>query len=70
MAFVTQSALARGVITAVRWLAGSRAGVTHQTHETFAKAVAALEKLAGKPLPRLTVLHDQCRQQIGSRRAS
>jgi hypothetical protein len=68
MAFVTKSALARGVITAVRWMSGARPGVFHQTHETFESAVTASERQAGRPMPQLAALHDACRRDIAERR--
>lgn len=67
MWFVTRSALARGVITAVRWLAGERAGVFHETQETFEAALRSCEKRAGKPMPQLVKLHDACRSAAAER---
>jgi hypothetical protein len=64
MVFVTRSAIARGVITAVRWLAGPRDGVWHQTQETVPGAIALLEKRRGARLPHLTALHEDCRRSL------
>jgi hypothetical protein len=72
MLFITKSGLARGVITAVRWLAGARPGVWHQTEESFESGLATLEKRAGKKLPHLASLRDEARRQADGqgRRAS
>jgi hypothetical protein len=68
MALVTESAMARGVITAIQWLTGSRDTLQRSTHATLAEASLALEREAGRQL-RLAALHDAARADMATRLA-
>jgi heat shock protein HspQ len=61
---ITDSALARGVLTALRWLVGTRAG--HHTHAagTFEQAAAWIRRASGEPHPQLEPLYAQLWPQM------
>jgi hypothetical protein len=70
MLLFTQSAAARGVITALSWLTGSRNALRRTTHSTLADAIATLEGETGRPLPVIQALYDTARAEMAARSAS
>jgi hypothetical protein len=56
-ALVTQSALVRGVFTAVRWLVGAREGHHSAAVHSFAEAAARVRRSSGEAYPGLEMLH-------------
>jgi len=67
MLLVTESAAARGVITALQWLTGSGGALRRTTHATLAEAVATLEGETGHPLPVIQALHETARAEMAAR---
>lgn len=66
MALVTESAAARGVITALQWLTGSRDTLKRSTHATLGVAISAMERELGRKLPEIQRLHDAARADMVS----
>lgn len=54
-ALVTESAIQRGVLTAIRWLLGNAKGVA-EAHASFDAACAGARKATGRSLPELSSL--------------
>jgi hypothetical protein len=68
IALVTDSAIIRGVSTALRWMSGSRSTMTRSTHSVLAEAVDVLERETGRRLPRIQELHDSVRGAMAATR--
>jgi hypothetical protein len=64
MAMVSESTAARGVVTAIQWITGTRDTLTRSAHETLSDAIVAIEKDLGKSLPRIRELHDAARAEL------
>jgi hypothetical protein len=64
MAMVSESAAARGVVTAIQWITGTRATITRSAHATLPEAIVAIERDVGKRMPRIRELYDAARVEI------
>jgi len=62
-AFVTSSAVIRGIFTAIRWLTGARDGHTNMAFSNFDEACAWLRRVSGNRYPQLETLYQRARSQ-------
>ncbi len=59
LSIVTQSAIMRGVLTAMNWIAPQPANMTCVTHGTFEECAAWIERVQGTPAILLRQLRDE-----------
>jgi len=66
-AVVTPSVLARGVMTAIRWLIPRGKDYRQETFATFEEARAWLVARTGYPAALLDTMHEEARSEVGRR---